>query len=431
MNTLILQNPITAEVKQSIAAGSNELLIAVPFLSGFAATILTQSEITQFKSKRLLVRFDDRSLSSYDLATMRYLLQLGIEIRFENSIHLKLYLVDEEAYLTSSNLTQGGFEKNIELTAKLDGKAVLDCKAIFEKLWNAAADNVVTDALIDENWSKYLVLVARAKNNSTSQRSTWNADIAPNQIDQPSLFKAILEEHENFSYLKPKEIEANEKREETKRLLLKGFDPLIFYAAKGNSKRHETLFYSFVYGLESWLAGTGLYEHQYRRVFLDTEFIQVIQFIFPEMMGMTPWHLNDSHELEAFCKGLFQFRIPAFKKVIPIRLATFFYPESFLPIFNLVHLESICVAFGHTAISGGVGDKFKSYNSWLQEDLKVLASTNAVKSRIAYQALYAIELFGRLKNGETMDSIKDGTRKQWIKGYYNSGENILKRIGLI
>ena len=40
-----------------------------------------------------------------------------IPLNLNNNIHLKLYITDNEAYVTSSNLTKGGFEDNIELTA--------------------------------------------------------------------------------------------------------------------------------------------------------------------------------------------------------------------------------------------------------------------------------------------------------------------------
>lgn len=131
----IFKNPITDLIKESVKTSKDKLNFAVPFISSFSLTILNANNTTFIKDKRILTRFDDSSILSFDLPTLRQLIDLGFTIRYDNSIHLKLYIMDNDVYVTSSNLTKGGFEDNIELTTKIDLSDTQYCSAIFEELW--------------------------------------------------------------------------------------------------------------------------------------------------------------------------------------------------------------------------------------------------------------------------------------------------------
>lgn len=431
MNNTIIENPITKSVKQSLAIGKEELRIAVPFINGFATSVLTPSNTRLFKRKRLLTRLDDRSITTFDLKTLRYLLDLGFEIRYDNCIHLKLYIIDDEAFLSSANLTKGGFEDNIELTVWIDANEAIQCQDIFDRLWDQSQENVVSYQTIDANWDKYLVLRARDPENGARTVTKTPKSSPLNNIDLEALLEEILRVHDKFSHLLIWETKANKQRNQVKQLLLNGFDSQIFYAPLGNPGRHESLFHNFVYGSESKLAGTGLREHQMQTAFGHPKFEQLIHFIYPEMRGLKPWDFETEGELESMLSGFGDFRIPEFKVALPIRLVTFFYPNSLLPIFNLQHLEEISEAFGHVPIAGNISAKIYGYNSFLIEAMKTLPHTNTIKSRVAYQLLYAIRLLSEIRKGQTLQSCKDSTRKQCIKGYYDTSHKILSKLKLI
>ena len=92
----IIKNPITSWIKKSVMESKIRINFAVPFISSFSLSILKNTE--GISDKRIVTRFDDCSIHSFDLPTLKSLLDLGFEIRYDNSIHLKLYITDNEAY---------------------------------------------------------------------------------------------------------------------------------------------------------------------------------------------------------------------------------------------------------------------------------------------------------------------------------------------
>ena len=155
MNKTVLKNPITNSVKVSVNNSLKCINIAVPFISSFVKTILNQDNTKIVADKKIITRFDDSFINSFDLPTLKTLLNLGFVMKFDNTIHLKLYITDNEAYVTSSNLTKGGFEDNIELTVKIEKESTDNCKIIFNEIWNNCGDNNITYDLIEANQGKY------------------------------------------------------------------------------------------------------------------------------------------------------------------------------------------------------------------------------------------------------------------------------------
>ncbi|MEO9023148.1 MAG: hypothetical protein ABI237_01590 [Ginsengibacter sp.] len=151
-------------------------------------------------------------------------------------------------------------------------------------------------------------------------------------LDINRLIKAIL--IANIDYPKINEIEvlaveSNRIRELTKERLLNGFDPVIFYAPLDDPAREASLFYQLVYGPESKLAGAGLWESHFQTVFPQSE--QVISYIYPQMIGEPGWDFEDDNNLSRFCNRIFNFTIPNYVEVMPIRLASYFHQDYFFP----------------------------------------------------------------------------------------------------
>lgn len=431
MNETIIKNPLTDWIRDSIINSKERLNFAVPFLSSFSNTLLNKQTTCEISDKRIVTRFDDSSLTSFDLPTLKTLLELGFTIQFDNSIHLKLYITDNEVYVTSSNLTKGGFESNVELTVKIDSNNTQNCIDIFNEIWTNCSGNKLTYDLIDNNWGKYEILRKREK---YAKRELTNVKTKPIKVGVLDLQKIIDEIfNQKFDYSKTNKLvfEANKLREKTKEKLHQKFDSLIFYAPEGHDLRRNNLFYDFVYGYEVDLAGTGLRELQFKTVFEHPDFEKVVNYFYPEMIGMKSWNLSDKDEFQEFCNGIFDFEIPQYSEAIPIRLASYFYPEYFIPIFNLEHLKKVSETLGLETDAETRGDKLFAYNSFLADKMKAIPFDNYIKSNISYRLLFTVELYNRLNKGETYDNVLNSYKENWKKGLIESGKDLLTKLKII
>ena len=428
MNRTVIKNPITNSIKNSVDSSSNCLNIAVPFISSFVRKILNQENTKNINDKRIITRFDDSYINSFDLPSLQVLIDLGFIVKFDNTIHLKLYITDGEAFVSSSNLTKGGFEDNIELTVKVEKENTESCKMIFNDIWNNCSDNFITNELIEANKGKYELLKKRDAYARKSSKIIKTEEITLKNIDIQKVVETIFNQNNDHSNTLHLEFEANKLREKTKQKLIQSFNTEMFYVPEGHPSRKQTLFYDFVYGFESQLAGTGLRESHFQSAFLHPDFEKVINYIYPEMIGMKPWNLQDKNELKEFCNGIFDFDIPSYKESMPIRLASYFYPNVLLPIFKIDHLKEICDAFGFETDAETNGDRLFVFNSFITEKMKTLPYDNVIKGNVAYQVRFTIDLLNRLNNNENYGEIIGSINKVWIKGFYEEGKNILTKL---
>ncbi len=429
MKENIIQNPITDIFIESVNKSNKKLKIAVPYISSFARKIFNKKVIRKVSDKRIITKFDDSNLNTFDLPTLEYLIDSGFEIIYNNNIHLKLYITDNGTFITSSNLTKGGFENNIELTVNIDSDNIKKSDQIFENLWNESKSNIITKDLINENMDKYKVLKKRQKFKRTEPIEI-RENFKVKSLDIQLLLDDIFTNKDDYNWRPDKIYEANKIRKATKKNLINNdFDKNVFYAPKGHPKRNNNLFYYFVYGAESKLAGTGLREAQFKDVFEHTDFKNVIDFIFPESISMKPLNLFDNDVLFNFCNGIFDFEIPQYAETLPIRLAAFFYPDFFIPIYRLKDLKTVCETLGLESKAKTKGEKLYVYNKFLNDKMSdILPISNYLKSNLIYQILYAVELYKRIENGESFNSIKMSYKEKWKKNYTSNGLNILKRI---
>lgn len=132
--------------------------------------------------------------------------------------------------MTSSNLTKGGFEDNIELTTKVSDTNIQTCSDIFSEVWSNCKSNKVSYDLIEANWSKYEILRKRESYNKSkrsvieiTQVKTGKIQIRQIIDEAYNIDKEIIEKRQRLSF------EANKLREETKHKLKKGFNKNLFY----------------------------------------------------------------------------------------------------------------------------------------------------------------------------------------------------------
>ena len=431
MNEKILKNPITNSIKESINTSKKRLNFAVPFLSSFALSIINLQNTQKIIDKRFVTRFDETSLSSFDIPTIKYLLDCGFEIHFDNNIHLKLYISDNETFITSSNFTRGGFEENVELTVKIDSANTNSCIEIFNEIWHNSINNKITYDLLEYNMDKYEILKKREKFFVKNRNKIIINQINTGKFDLLNVIDEIFSQKCDYSKISNLAYEANKLREITKDKLKAGFNKEIFYVKEGHPSRRKNLFYDFVYGYEVDLAGTGLRELQYKSAFEHKNFIKAISYIFPEMSGMKPWNFEDKDVLLEFCNGIFDFSIPQYTEALPIRLVSYFYPDYFIPIFKLEHLHKVCDALGLETNATTKGDRLYAYNCFIADRMKALPFNNYIKSNISYHILYTFELFNRLSKGENYETIKDGYKEIWKKGMIEDGKKILTKLSVI
>ena len=90
MNSTVIKNPITNSIKNLVESSSNCLNIAVPFIFSFVRKILNQENTKNINDKRIITRFDDSYINSFDLPSLQALIDLGFIFKFDNSIHLRL-----------------------------------------------------------------------------------------------------------------------------------------------------------------------------------------------------------------------------------------------------------------------------------------------------------------------------------------------------
>ena len=237
------------------------------------------------------------------------------------------------------------------------------------------------------------------------------------------LIVTILNHKEDYSEIIALESEASTSRQNTKEKLIKGYRPEIFYVSQGKPLRNKTLFYDLVYGNECRLAGTGLFESHFQCVFQHKDFEKVVSYMIPEMKGLRPWNFGDDAVLKEFCHGIFDFDIPSYKEVIPIRLATYFYPNLLLPIFKISELKEICGSFHFYSNAKSKGESLFCYNKYLLSRVKT-QSANILKVQKAYLVKFTLELRNRLK-GESYDEILQSCNKVWIKKFMETGKKIL------
>lgn len=429
MNELILKNPITDRINDNITRSNSRLNIAVPFLSSFALSIIDYPTSIKIPDKRLITRFDEANITSFELPTLKSLLNLGFQIRFNNTIHLKLYITDDEAFITSSNLTESGFINNFELTVKIDSENKNTCIDVFNELWESCEINVITHELLDANMEKYKILKKREQYRKRASKKTVTEQVPYSDLDIKDIINQILNLKKDYSDTFRLEFEANKLREETKSLLkLKGFDKELFYVNEHHLKRRRNLFYDFAYGFESILASTGMREEQFKTVFEHPEFKNAINYIYPEMVGLPPWNLQDPDVFFEFCNGIFDFKIPHYSEAIPIRLASYFYPEFFLPIFKLDHLQQVSKILGLQTDALTKGERLYAYNLFLLNKLKALPFDNFIKMGISYLLLFTIELYERLKKGEEYHVILSDHKQSWKKQLIEEGKGILSNM---
>ena len=430
----IIENPISHLLTELYENTKNEINICVPFMSTYVKRVF--KEKVNCSQKRIIVNLDESNFSSYNLEAMKYLLKNNFKIRFNNDIHMKLYIFDNNSIIGSSNLTENGLKNNIELSI-IENNNKKE-KIIFKKIWDKSEGNEIDLKYIEENWTKYLILKSRRSTNKNVK-----PDVKQNNL---SLIKDLkIDDLLNFiikndlktfkEHIKKYSDEAVKIRNRRILDLKNGYNiDKIYVENESSNRRRDCLFHDLEYSPESHLATTGLREYQFRQAFTDLNFKKIVNFILPETLGMNPWNLEIDNEYLELSKGIFDFKVKQYVEVLPIRLLSYFYPLKYIPIFNLEHLEIAAKMIGgDLRNNGSKGEKLYALNKFFNEKFQDLEIDNYTKSMIIYSLKYTYDVYESVSKGKRIEEVIriNGKGKKWINIYLQRGYDRLCEMGIL
>jgi len=432
----LLQNPITGPAKDILRRTKSRIHIAVPFLSTFASSLLTLKYIARVPDKKIIVRLDSRHITTYDLEAMEWLLDNGFKIRYDTTtaLHLKLYIFDDTVFISSSNLTKSGFENNDELTILTD-TTLAPVNDIFADLWDKHRSHRLTKRYIKDNWNTYRVLKCKKSDRplipAKRKRGTMIGKLKIDQLIDHVFVKERNQVPNNWqkhideaSHIRTQRISALERR----------FNSVVLFAPIGHPRRRNCLWHDFLHGAERRLAGTGLRNDQLGDAFEHPSMKHVIEFMWPKPDSGWSWDLSNLNDFRAFCNGIFDFDIKQYKDTLPIRLASYFYPEHFVPIFKFDTLEEICSFLGMIDIPlDSKGDRLFVFNYFISQQFYRTGLCKHTMSYKLYQCHYTVKLYRYLiDDPDGIDTfIKEEKQKdqEWIENHIRAGDKRLIRMG--
>lgn len=136
----IINFPWRKQFEAFVASAQKELRIAVPYYSeGVIKMILKRSKASH---KHFLLRLSDGEVRDgvQSPRAVRLLQEHHCTVKFIKNLHAKIFIADRsQAIVTSSNLTNPGLSRNVEVGVLIDEpKAVLAVLSTFEKWYDKA-----------------------------------------------------------------------------------------------------------------------------------------------------------------------------------------------------------------------------------------------------------------------------------------------------
>lgn len=157
------RNKIGQSISSDIEKGVKSLYLVSPFISDI------QKYLTLEKVKDIKIICNAESPSCNPHTLLELTKQNKIKIKSRNDIHAKIFLLDDVAYISSSNATPNGLgEGNIEAASKLtDIRSIKEIKSWFNNLWKDSLSNNIED-YDDVKWQQLIANwnIRNTKNNT-------------------------------------------------------------------------------------------------------------------------------------------------------------------------------------------------------------------------------------------------------------------------
>lgn len=145
------RNKIGQSISSDIEKGVKSLYLVSPFISDI------QKYITFEKVKDIKIICNAESSSCNPHTLLELMKQNKIKIKSRNDIHAKVFLLDDVAYISSSNATPKGLgEGNIEAASRLSDKTLInEIETWFNELWKDVS-SVNIHSYSDAKWQQLI-----------------------------------------------------------------------------------------------------------------------------------------------------------------------------------------------------------------------------------------------------------------------------------
>lgn len=88
-----------------------------------------------FRTTNLKILVDTTNPTNCDYETLNYLIDKGFEVRSLPMLHAKIYITDNESFITSANLSETAFRKRSEIGVLLNDECIIEIEDVFNKYW--------------------------------------------------------------------------------------------------------------------------------------------------------------------------------------------------------------------------------------------------------------------------------------------------------
>lgn len=180
MNFKLVDSGWGVVVDKSLRADRSRtcLRIICPFIKERAAKRLLQNRNS--KKFQVITRYDLEGFRARvsDISALRMLLNAGAQIRGIRNLHAKVYLVGEQAIVTSANLTEQALNRNHEFGFTSDDQEIVsDCHSYFGNLWDRAGEDLTLADLEDWETSVAEALASGTASSVSPHLEDFGADV--------------------------------------------------------------------------------------------------------------------------------------------------------------------------------------------------------------------------------------------------------------
>jgi len=141
MTRFLSEKELYPVVRQLSSKSEDVFWVASPYLGLRAHQVFSHKIVdAPPKDVRFIFGLDERAVGegAVNPHEIEYFQKLfdNRNIRTNSALHAKLYIFDKKALVTSANLSQTAFQRNIEVGALVEGEQVEKIKRFYVKLWN-------------------------------------------------------------------------------------------------------------------------------------------------------------------------------------------------------------------------------------------------------------------------------------------------------
>jgi PLD-like domain len=138
LTKLVTDDTLVNTLRQRADAVRKRLWIVSPYIGSWkpVTQILGSRWYTQKNISVRLLTDGSGTSQRLDLATIRMFQTKG-EVRSIIGVHAKVYIVDDNALLTSANLTETAFTRRVEIGAWLSGSDASEIARLYEQWWTS------------------------------------------------------------------------------------------------------------------------------------------------------------------------------------------------------------------------------------------------------------------------------------------------------